>query len=129
MSVQVYKEYACRRPSDCSGPDCRFYLKPHDTPTTNVWFTKQPIGKNGIGFIAKKMALDAQLPTVNRKNHSGRKMAIQTLLHAGIPPTDVIQFTGHKNVQSLSSYSHMSIDQQRNVSNLLTTKLSESTVL
>ena len=80
----MYKEYACRRPSDCSGPDCRFYLKPHATPTTNVWFTRQPIGKNGIGLIAKKMALDAQLPTVNRTNHSGRKMAIQTLLHAGI---------------------------------------------
>jgi hypothetical protein len=125
----VYKEYARRRPSDCSGPDSRFYLKPHDNPTPDVWFTRQPIGKNAIGFIAKKMAIEANLPSVNKTNHSARKMAIQTLLHAGIPPTDVIQLTDHKNVQSLNSYSHLSIDQQHGISNLLTTELSESTVL
>ena len=88
-----------------------------------MWFTKQVIGKNTIGNIAKQMALQAGLSEA-RTNHSGRKTAIQTLLHAGIPPTDVMQLTGHKNVQSLNSYSKLSNDQQHSISNLLSNSLS-----
>jgi len=70
------------------------------------------------------MALEGNLSSGKITNHSGRKMAIQTLLHAGIPPTDVMQLTGHKNVQSLNSYSHLSTAQQQSMSNLLSTQLS-----
>ena len=50
-------------------------------------------------------------------------MAIQTLLHAGVPPTDVMQLTGHKNIQSLNSYAHLSTNQQQSMSNLRSTQL------
>jgi hypothetical protein len=48
----------------------------------------------------------------NRTNHSARKTAIQTLLHSNIPPTEVMQISGHKNVQSLNSYAEVSEAQQ-----------------
>ena len=54
-----------------------------------------------------------------KTNHSARKTAIQTLLHADVAPTAVMQLSGHKNIQSLNSYSHLSIDQQRKLSNVL----------
>jgi hypothetical protein len=126
--VHIYKEYARHRPADYCAPDARFYLKPLKDCQFEQWFSMQPMGKNTIGAIAKQMAFDASLSSAAQKsNHSGRKTVIQTLLHAGVPPTDVIQLTGHKNVQSLNSYSHLSNGQQRNISNLLTNKLSRDT--
>ena len=52
-------------------------------------------------------------------NLSGRKTAIQALLHAKVPSTDVMQLTGHKNVQSLNSHSCLSLDQQKSMSKTL----------
>ena len=121
--VRVYREFARHRPLDVCEPESRFYLQPVKNPRTSVWYTRQPLGKNTIGSIAKVMAQKAGLAATNKTNHSGRKTAVQTLLHAGIPPTDVMQLTGHKNVQSLNSYSHLSLDQQRSVSNILSGQL------
>jgi hypothetical protein len=68
------------------------------------------------------MTSKAGLSVANRTNHSARKTAVETLLHAGVAPTDVMQLTGHKNVQSLNSYAHLSTDQQHSISNLLSNK-------
>ena len=65
------------------------------------------------------MAKHANLPSTRMANHSGRKTAIHTLLHSNVAPTDVIQVTGHKNIQSLNVYSHLSIDQQHVISSVL----------
>jgi len=108
-------------------PESRFYLKPLKIPTSDSWFSRQPLGKNSIGNMAKTMSLKAGFASGNKTNHSGRKTAIQTLLHAGIPPTNVMQITGHKNVQSLNSYSHLSEEQQQSISNLLTDHVSKAT--
>ena len=53
------------------------------------------------------------------ENQQPQKMAIQTLLHADVPPASVMQLSGHKNVQSSNSYSALSIDQQRDLSTIL----------
>jgi hypothetical protein len=121
--VQVYKEFLKRRPSDSNLPESRFYLKPILQPKSSVWFSRQPSGINSIGNIAKKMTIQGGLSSVNKSNHSGRKTAIQTLLHADVSPTDVIQLSGHKNVQSLNSYSHLSTNQQQNVSKIISEKI------
>lgn len=44
----------------------------------------------------------------NVKNHSGRKTMMQTLTNKNIPPTDIIQPSGHKNLQSMTNYSVVS---------------------
>lgn len=45
---------------------------------------------------------------------------IQTLVNNDVPPTDIIQLSGHKNVQSITSYSTVSQKQQLNMSHTLT---------
>ena len=45
---------------------------------------------------------------------------IQTLINNDVPPTDIMQLSGHKNVQSITSYSTVSQKQQLNMSHTLT---------
>ena len=64
------------------------------------------------------MAENAALgPTV--KNHSGRKTMIQTITNNEIPATDIIQLSGHKNLQSVTNYSIVSEKQQAKISRTL----------
>jgi len=77
------------------------------------------MGKNTMGNLAKQMAVKANLTSSRIINHSARKTAIQTLLHADVPPGSVMQLSGHKNIQSLNTYSTLSTDQQRDLSNIL----------
>ena len=100
-------------------PDARFYLQPIRNPNGSIWFSKQPLGLHTIGNIAKNMAQQANLHSTRKTNHSGRKTAIQALLHSQVPPTDVMQLSGHKNIQSLNSYSHLSLNQQQSLSNII----------
>lgn len=127
--VHVYKVYREHRPAKCCSPGDRFYLQPTKAlkSESDVWFTCQPLGKNSLANIAKNMATQAGLGSANRTNHSARKTAIETLLHRDIPPTSVMQLTGHKNVQSLNSYSNLSVDQQREVSLILSSNFPQST--
>lgn len=41
------------------------------------------------------------------------------LLEAGFQPTEVMQITGHKNVQSINNYSHLPIKKQKEMSAVL----------
>ena len=99
--INIYKEYAARRPVESNKTSARFYLQPLKNPKNDFWFANQPLGIHTIGNIAKNMAEQAGL-------HSTRKTAIQTLLHSQIPPTEVMQLTGHKNSQSLNAQSLIS---------------------
>ena len=120
--VKIYKEFHKRRPKEACLPNSRVYLQPVRKPSLDnddVWFVNVPLGKNTIGSIAKKMFADAGLASTRKTNHSGRKTAIQTLLHAEVAPTEVQQLSGHKNVQSLNAYSTLSTGQQQQLSNIL----------
>ena len=83
------------------------------------WFKKAPVGVNKLNTLMKTMAQKAGLGP-NFKNHSGRKTMIQTLVNNDVPPTDIMQLSGHKNVQSITSYSTVSQKQQLNMSHTLT---------
>ena len=65
--------------------------------------------------MAEKAGVDAKHLT----NHRGRKRMIQKLNDEGVPPTHIMQISGHKNVQSLNNYSTLSERQQKNISNIL----------
>ena len=45
---------------------------------------------------------------------------IQTLVNYDLPPTDIMQLSGHKNVQSITCYSTVSQKQHLNMSHTLT---------
>ena len=97
----------------------RFYLQLIKNPNCKIWYRNAPIGKNTIGSIAKRIFGNAVLNSSKKSDHSARKTGIQCLLHAGIPPTNVQQLSGHKNVQSLNSYSTLSSNQQQKMSHIL----------
>jgi len=83
--------------------------------------------KSGSGYLGSKklnslietMAQKARLGP-NFKNHNGRKTMIQTLVNNDVPPTDIMQLSGHKNVQTITSYSTVSQKQQLNMSHTRT---------
>lgn len=50
--------------------------------------------------MADKIGLSAKLT-----NHSGRKTTVKRLREAEVESCDIIQLTGHKNVQSVNNYS------------------------
>ena len=69
----------------------------------------------------KTMATAANLDTGKRPtNHSARKHLIQKLRDSGVAPTDIMQISGHKNIQSVINYSAISEEKQKQCSNLLT---------
>ena len=52
-------------------------------------------------------------------NHSGRKTMMKTLVNQNFSPTDVIQLSGHKNLQSVTNYSTVNESQQMEMSRTL----------
>ena len=91
----ISKLYVAKRPEELrSDPDSRFYLRPLPKPTENdVWYSRQPLGKNKLGTMMKTMTLAADL--YGRKvNHSTRKTFATTLLQSDRPITEVAQLEG-----------------------------------
>ena len=67
----------------------------------------------------KTMASKANINNERLTNHSARKHMIQKLNDSEIPPTYIMQLSGHKNVQSITNYSSLNLNQQKNVSGIL----------
>ena len=120
--VRAYDLYASKTPDDLKTPDSPFYLAINQTTkavNTKPWFKSAPMGVNKLKSLMKTMAEKAGLDAKNLSNHSGRKRMIQKLNDEGVPPTHIMQISGHKNVQSLNNYSTLSERQQKNISNIL----------
>ncbi|CAC5376217.1 Protein draper,Cell death abnormality protein 1,Platelet endothelial aggregation receptor 1,Multiple epidermal growth factor-like domains protein 11,Multiple epidermal growth factor-like domains protein 10,Multiple epidermal growth factor-like domains protein 6 [Mytilus coruscus] len=64
------------------------------------------------------MSLKAGL-TCRKVNHSARKTTVTSLLHSNVKATQIMQMTGHCNVQSINQYSSASLEQQEKMSNIL----------
>ncbi|XP_052068999.1 uncharacterized protein LOC127708190 [Mytilus californianus] len=111
--IHIYKEYRRHRPT--VDQDSRFYLRPLVEPKTNVWFSKQCVGKDKLSRIMKNMAERGELQG-RKVNHSGRKTFATTLLQSGKPVTEVAQLGGGKNIGSLNHYSVPSVKQQEEAS-------------
>ena len=126
--VSVFKKYMQLRPADYCNENDPFYIasNPRSTsenfkPATDYWFKKQPIGVNKLGTFMKRMS--ATLPGCDAKklsNHSARKYLIQKLVDNEVPPTDIIQISGHKNVNSVNAYSHINEKKHKRISAMIT---------
>lgn len=122
--VAVYKQYRLLRPSDYCKPDDPFYLATHtfqgSMKPTDQWFKRQPIGVNKLSTTMKRMSVNAGLPTDKKlSNHSARKHLVQKLSDNNVPPTEIMQITGHKNVQSVNNYSSLNENKHKQISNIL----------
>ncbi|XP_053403158.1 uncharacterized protein LOC128558273 [Mercenaria mercenaria] len=125
--VNLLIEYTHRRPLTMCQPDSPFYLQIHqhwEKPgpsgsVAQVWFKNQPMGVHSLGNMMKTMSELGELPG-RKTNHSGRKTTVKRLKEANFDNVDIIQLTGHKNVQSLNSYSTVPTKIQKTMSEVLT---------
>ena len=121
--VAMYKIYQMMRPHDFCAPDHPFYIAPRTTSQkhiSNTWFMKMTLGEKKIGGMLKAMAVDGGLDKNKRlTNHSTRKHLVQKLRDSGIAPTDIMQISGHKNIQSVLNYSAMSEAKHKECSKIL----------
>ena len=76
------------------------------------------MGENTLATMMSRMAKKAGL-VGKLTNHSLRRTSLTTLMQAGVPPTIVAQFSGHKNIGSLNRYTTASLKQQRMMSDIL----------
>ena len=61
-------------------------------------------------------------------NHSGRKTLVQKLHeHSGVPSNQIIQITGHKNLQSVNNYSSLREKQMESISRILSSTTKAAT--
>ena len=121
-SNKAYKFYSEKRPAEMKTDDAPFYLTVNNVTSGSgkPWFKKAPVGVNKLNTVMKTMAQKAGLGP-NFKNHSrGRKTMIQILVNNDVPPADIMQLSGHKNVQSIINYSTVSQKQRLNMSHTLT---------
>lgn len=122
--VLAYKEFARRGPEQIKNIELPFYIGVSRHPE-KAWYVNQPMGKNTIDNIVK-VKCEAGGIQGRKVNHSARKTAISSLVHAGVPPTIIQQVPGHKNVNSINNYSTACNEQQRHMSSILTNYSSES---
>ena len=100
VHVRAYDLWASNRLDDMKTPDSPFYLAIKHTMTkavnTKPRFKSAPMGVNRLNSLMERMAEKAGMDAKNLINHSGRKRMIQKLNDQGVPPTHIMQISGHK---------------------------------
>ena len=131
--VRAYFLYKSQRPPSMLQDDAPFYLAVNHNlnpkqyifeggqPTLwdKFWYKAGPLGPTELGKMMKKMCKMAQISGGKFTNHSLRKRSITTLLHEGIEPNKIAQFSGHKSLASINNYAVVSREQQREMSHIL----------
>ena len=118
--VRLWKMLRDCRTEEQKGYLYPFFLTPkyHATWQMSVPFKIGKMSAGAIGHIMVEIKIEAGI-TKAIKGHSGRKTCATNLLQQGIPPTRVIQITGHASTDSLNNYAIASDPQQREMSDIL----------
>ena len=116
--VLAFKLFSLKRPENMKTTDSPFYIQATIFQDDNIksktfWYKYLRLGVKSISKIIKSMA-KVSLPESNKKltENSARKGVIQKKKDTGIQDTEIVQRTGHKNINSLLSYSRTSLEQQ-----------------
>ncbi|CAC5378496.1 unnamed protein product [Mytilus coruscus] len=109
---------AKRRPEDILGADGPFYLGINRDVKNGIWHRKQAMGKNTLSDFVKTKCDEAGVQG-RKTNHSARKTTVTALAHEKVPPIEIMQISGHKNVQSINEYCSASLNQQQEMSYIL----------
>ena len=59
-----------------------------------------------------------------KTNHSGREILVQKLQDNDVSPNQIVQITGHKNLQSINNYSSLRERQMEKILKILSSSLS-----
>ena len=84
------------------------------------------MGVNKLNSLTKNMAKKAGLDCQRLTNHSARKIMVQKLNDNDVPP---LSYHMHKNIQSINNYSHVSEQQQKTMSRILSVSSSTKPVV
>ena len=99
-----------------------FYEK---TFANKLWLKSSAMGQNKLNGLMKTMAEKGGLSSKRLTIHSARKRMIQKLNDSDMPPGHLMQLSGHGNIQSINNYSHISQQQQKNMSRILSATSTE----
>ena len=86
------------------------------------WFKSQPIEVNKLISLMKEMTEMAGISV--KTNHSGRETLVQKLQDNDVSPNQIVQITGHKNLQSINNYSSLRERQMEKILKILSSSLS-----
>lgn len=117
--VKLFRLFLSKRPEELRNSG-RFYLQPKTNAVRDdeVWFTRNPVGKNSISRFMKVLVEGTELEgTAKLTNHSGRKTLVKKLKRAGTAESSIVKVTGHKSVAGLRSYDPGDEDEFRQMSN------------
>ena len=99
--LEAYKLYMKKR---CNDNDAFFQTpKPNVSPSEDVWYKNEAMGKNKLGSIMNDLSKSAKLSCVYTP-FSIRASMISILFRAGIQPKQICELTKHKHENSLNSY-------------------------
>ena len=104
---------------------CKLKTETHASVEGKNWCKVQPMGVNKLNKIMKDMTQAAGIP--GKTNDSGRKPLVQKLQESGVPPNQIIQITGHKNLQSVNNYSSLREQQMESISRILSSTTKAAT--
>ena len=130
--VNAYLAYKDHRPAAMMSDESPFYLAVNNERPKpgQMWFKCSPLGINSLRSMLKNMAQDSGLDSDKKLvNHSTRKHLVQKLVDNEIPPNEIIQITGHKNVNSLNNCSSLSAKKQKQISAVLSKDASTNQTL
>ena len=108
--VNAYLAYKDHRPAAMMNDESPFYLAVNNERPKpgQMWFKCSPLGINSLRSMLKNMVQDSGLDSDKKLvNHSTRKHLVQKLVDNEIPPNEIIQITGHKNVNNYSTTTHL----------------------
>ena len=109
----------------CSGP---LYLRPLESPQTDVWYSLQPVGIQTSNAYMENLAKLANLDITNKKftSHGIRKITVCKLQKAGVSNDKIIAVTGHCNEMSRKAYSDVDVDEHKKISSILSDQIQHS---
>ena len=120
--VTPYLAYKQQRPPEMMDYNSPFYLAINtEVPKAGKkLFKVSPLGVNSLRSMVKNMLAASQVQSDKKLvNHSTRKHLVQKLVDSNIPPNEIVQITGHKNINSLNNYSAISDKRQQQISAVL----------
>ena len=88
------------------------------------WYDNQPVCHNVLKSKLKEMFKIAGLNIEGKTNHSLRATGISRLYSAGVPEKLIMQRSGHLSKEGLRGYERTSAQQEKAVSDLLTSSAS-----
>jgi hypothetical protein len=123
-SVNAFRIFTSKRPTKMMKTDSPFFLSVNhvsDRQPHHAWFKETAMGVNHLYGLTKNMLKSFPSIQDGRKltNHSARRHLVQKLQDRRVQNTQIMQISGHTNVQSVNTYSRLNQNQQKSISKVL----------